>query len=162
MKKPLLGRALREKNYDTASTRFDIERAQWRASNRKCLMIIKGSISDAIRMLITYCPMASEYLAKVKSQFTGSSKASAATLAKQLMTKKYTDGPGGIRDHILQMSHMANKLKTMDMPLPESFLVQLIFKSLPKEFATFHVNFTTSTQCPEKLGEFSSCKRSVP
>ena len=88
-------------------------------------------------------PTASEYLAKVKSQFTGSSKASAATLAKQLTTKKYTDGPGGIRDHILQMSHMANKLKTMDMPLPESFLVQLIFKSLPKEFATFHVNYNT-------------------
>ena len=57
------------------------------------------------------------------------------------MTKKYTSGPGGIRDHILEMSHMANKLKTMDMPLPESFLVQLIFKSLPKEFATFHVNY---------------------
>ena len=48
--------ALREKNYDTAWTRFDIERAQWRASNRKCLMIIKGSISDAIRKSITYCP----------------------------------------------------------------------------------------------------------
>ena len=57
------------------------------------------------------------------------------------MTKKYTGGPSGIRDNILQMSHMANKLKTMDMPLLESFLVQLIFKSLPKEFATFHVNY---------------------
>ena len=41
------------------------------------------------------------------------------------------------------MSHMANKLKTMDMPLPEPFLVQLVFKSLPKEFATFHVNYNT-------------------
>ena len=59
--------ALREKNYDTAWTRFDIERAQWRASNSECLMIIKGSIADAIRMSITDCPTASEYLAKVKS-----------------------------------------------------------------------------------------------
>ena len=106
-------------------------------------MIIKGSISDAIRMSITYCSTASEYIAKVKSQFTGSSKTSAATLAEQLMTKKYTGGLGGIREHILQMIHMANKLKTMDMPLPESFLVQLIFKSLPKEFVTFHVNYNT-------------------
>ena len=38
---------------------------------------------------------------------------------------------------------MANKLATMDMPLPEPFLVQLFFKSLPKEFATFHVNYNT-------------------
>ena len=41
------------------------------------------------------------------------------------------------------MSHMANKLKTMDMPLPEPFIVQLVFKSLPKEFAMFHVNYNT-------------------
>jgi len=41
------------------------------------------------------------------------------------------------------MSHMANKLKTMDMPLPEPFIVQLVFKSLPKEYATFHVNYNT-------------------
>ena len=74
-----------------------------------------------------------------KEQFTGSSKAYAATLAEQLITKKYTGG--GIRDYIQEMSHMANKLATMDMPLPELFLVQLVFKSLPKEFATFHVNY---------------------
>ena len=59
------------------------------------------------------------------------------------MTKKYAGGPGGIREHILEMSHMANKLKTMDMPLRESFLVQLVFKSQQKEFATFHVHYNT-------------------
>jgi len=72
-------------------------------------------------MAITACPTTAEYLQKIKSQFTGSSKAYAATLAEQLITKKYTGG--GIRDHILEMSHMANMLATMDMPLPEPFLV---------------------------------------
>ena len=117
--------------------KFDIERAQWNTSNRKCLMIIKGSIADSVRMSITNCPTASEYLAKVKSQFTGLSKVYAATLVEQLMTKKYAGGPGDIREHILEMSHMANKLKTMDMPLLESFLVQLIFKSPPQELRLF-------------------------
>jgi hypothetical protein len=74
--------AIHEKNYDIAWTKFDIERAQWNSSNRKCLMIIKGSIADAIRMSIPDCPTASEYLAKVKSQFTGSFKAYAATFAE--------------------------------------------------------------------------------
>jgi len=92
-------------------------------------------------MAITVCPTTAEYLQKIKSQFTGSPKTYAATLAEQLITKKYTGG--GIRDHILEMSHMANKLATMDMPLPDLFLVQLVFKSLPKEFATFHVNYNT-------------------
>ena len=47
------------------------------------------------------------------------------------------------------MSHMPNKLKTMDMPLPEPFIIQLVFKSLPKEFVTFHVNYNTF---PENWG----------
>ena len=60
------------------------------------------------------------------------------------MSKKYTGG--GIREHILEISHMANKLKTMDMRLPDPFIVQLAFKSLPKEFATFHVNYNTFSE----------------
>jgi len=62
----------------------------------------------------------------VKGQFTSSSKAYDATLTEQLITKKYTGG--GIREHILEMSHMANKLKTIDMPLPEKFIVQLMYR----------------------------------
>ena len=110
-------------------------------------MIIKSSITGAIRTAIPDCSTAAEYLAKVKSQFTGSSKVYAATLPEQLMSKKYTGG--GIREHILEISQMANKLKTMDMRLPDPFIVQLAFKSLPKEFATFHVNYNTF---PKKIG----------
>ena len=131
----------RQKKYDEAKTLYDKEMAPWADSNRKCLLIIKDCISESIRMAITACPTAAEYLQKIKSQFTGSSKAYAATLAEQLITKKYTGG--GIRDHILEMSHMANKLQTMDMPLPEPFLVQLVFKSLTKEFAIFRINYNT-------------------
>jgi len=54
------------------------------------------------------------------------------------MTKKYTGG--GIREYILEMSHMTNKLKTVNMLLPDPFIVQLVFKSIPKDFSTFHVN----------------------
>ena len=41
--------AICEKNHDRAWTQFDIDRARWNSSKRKCLMIIKGSISDSIR-----------------------------------------------------------------------------------------------------------------
>ena len=95
--------AIREKNYDTAWTKFDIERARWNNSNHKCLMIIKGSISDGVRGAIPECATATEYLAKVKSQFIGSSKAYAATLTEQLVTKKYTGG--GIREHSRNEPH---------------------------------------------------------
>ena len=74
----------------------------------------KGSISDNIKEAIPECATVAEYLERVKSQFTGSSKAYAANLTEQLVTKRYTGG--GNREHILEMSHIANKLKTMNMP----------------------------------------------
>ena len=136
--------AIREKNHDHAMIQYDIDKTRWNTSNRKCLMIIKGSISDNIKEAIPECTTAAEYLQRVKSQFTGSSKAYAATLTEQLVTKRYTGG--GVREHILEMSHMVNRLKTMNMPLPEAFVVQLVFKSLPKDFETFNVNYNAQTE----------------
>ena len=136
--------AIRENNHDRAMMQYDIDKTRWNTSNRKCLMIIKGSISDNIKEAIPECATVAEYLERVKSQFTGSSKAYAANLTEQLVTKRYTGG--GIREHILEMSHIANKLKTMNMPLPEAFVVQLVFKSLPKDFETFNVNYNTQTE----------------
>jgi len=54
------------------------------------------------------------------------------------MTMKYAGG--GIKQQILEMSHMANKFKTMNMPLSDAFIVQMVFKSIPKDFPTFYVN----------------------
>ena len=50
--------AARQKKYDEEKTLYDIEMALWADSNRKCLMIIKSSISEHIRMAITACPTA--------------------------------------------------------------------------------------------------------
>jgi hypothetical protein len=102
-------------------------------------MVIKGSIKDPIRGSILECTTTTEYLKKVESQFTGSSKAYASTLIKRLVNEKYTGG--GIREHILRMSNTASNLKPMDMGLKDEFLIHLIFASLPKEYETFVVNY---------------------
>ena len=44
--------AIREKALDIAWTKWDIHQARWNISNRKCLMITRGTISDGIRMTI--------------------------------------------------------------------------------------------------------------
>jgi hypothetical protein len=61
---------------------------KWDAYNRKCLMVIKSSIIKAIRGAIPNCETAKEYLKKVDSQFTGSSKMHASTIIKWLVTEK--------------------------------------------------------------------------
>jgi hypothetical protein len=102
-------------------------------------MMIKERISEGIRGAIPECETAVEYLEKVQSQFTGSSKAYASSLIKRLISEKYTDD--GVRDHILMMSNIAAKLKLIDLAIKDDFLIYLIFNSLPKEFETFEVTY---------------------
>jgi hypothetical protein len=82
-----------------------------------------------------------EYIEKVESQFTGSSKAYDSSLIKSLTSEKYTGG--GVRDHILSMSNVAARLKPLDLAIKDDFLIYLIFNSLPKEFKIFEVNYNS-------------------
>jgi hypothetical protein len=82
-----------------------------------------------------------EYLEKVESQFTGSSKAYASSLIKRLVSEKYIGG--GVRDHIFRMSNVAARLKPLNLAIKVGFLIYLIFNSFLKEFKTFEVNYNS-------------------
>jgi hypothetical protein len=104
-------------------------------------MVIKGRISEGIRGAISECETVVEYLEKVESQFSGSSKAYASSLIKRLVSERYTGG--GVRDHILKMSNVAARLKPLDLAIKDGFLIYLIFNSLPKSLETFKVNYNS-------------------
>jgi hypothetical protein len=140
--------ATHERDFAPIRMAYDLERAKWDASNRKCLMVIKSSIKEAIRGGIPDCKTAKEYLKKVESQFIGSSKMYGSTIIKKLVTEKYSFD-SGVREHILKMSNMASKLKTMDMGLKDEFLVHLVMSSLLKEFDAFEINYNSQ---PENWG----------
>jgi hypothetical protein len=106
-----------------------------------CLMVIKERISEGIRGTIPECETTMEYLEKVESQFTGSSKAYASSLTKKLISEKYTDH--GVRDHIVRIRNVAARLKPLDLAIKDGFLIYMIFNSLPKEFKTFEVNYNS-------------------
>ncbi|XP_066361261.1 uncharacterized protein [Miscanthus floridulus] len=129
----------RKRDHVEVRMKYDLDRKKLDISNRKCLMVAKSTISDVIRGSILDCDTDTEYLKKVESQFTGSSKAYASTLIKKLFNKKYTGG--GIREHILKMSNTTLKLKSMDLGLKDDFLIHLVFASLPKEYETFVINY---------------------
>jgi hypothetical protein len=98
-----------------------IDKINWERSNRKHLMVIKERISESIRWTIPDCETIVEYLDKVESQFTNSSKAYASTLIKRLTMEKYSRG--GVRDHILRMTNMTARLKPLDLAIKDGFLI---------------------------------------
>ncbi|KAK3032400.1 hypothetical protein RJ639_036417 [Escallonia herrerae] len=118
---------------------------KWERSNRISLMIMKGSITTAIRGAIPDSDNAKLYLAHIEEQFQGSSKAHATTLITKMVTLKYS-GSNGVREHILRMNDMASQLKGLDMEIFEGFLVHFIMTSLPAQFGPFKVNYNTQKE----------------
>jgi len=84
---------------------YDLEKTKRLNSNKKCLMVIRSTIVESIRGAIPECRSVTEYLQKIKDQFTGSTKAYARALIKKFVNAEY-DG-SGIREYILRMTNMA-------------------------------------------------------
>ena len=101
----------RQRDFAPKKMSYDLEKAKWVSVNKKCLAVIKNTIEPAIVGSILECDTITEYLDRIKCQFTSSSKTYATQLIKQLVTEWYS-GYGGIREHILRMSNLASKLKT--------------------------------------------------
>ena len=122
---------------------YSLENQKWINANNNSMAFIKNTIENAIVGSIAECTSIWEFLEKIKSKFSGSSKIYASQLLEELVTEKYTGGGHGIREYILRMSNMAAKLKPMDsnLELKPALLVHLIMASLPKEFGTFVVNY---------------------
>jgi hypothetical protein len=72
-------------------------------------------------------------MAKIEEYFHGSSKANTSMLMTKMMHAKY-DGRGSVREHILKMIHMSNKLKDLEVPLPDPYVIHYILLSLPSIF----------------------------
>ncbi|KAK3004600.1 hypothetical protein RJ639_019095 [Escallonia herrerae] len=114
---------------------------KWESSNRISLMIMKGSITTAIRGAIPDSDNAKLYLAHIEKQFQGSSNAHATTLITKMVTLKYSRF-NGVRKHILRMNDMASQLKGLDMEISEGFLVHFIMTSLSAQFGPlFKINY---------------------
>nr|GFC55380.1 UBN2_2 domain-containing protein [Tanacetum cinerariifolium] len=98
---------------------------------------------------------AKEYLSSVGEQFKRTSKAHASTLILKMLTTKY-DEVSGVREQIMMMSDMENKLKGMNIEINKGFLVHLIMTALSMQFGPFKINYNTQKE-KWKMTELMSC-----
>ncbi|KAL1292080.1 hypothetical protein AAHE18_20G245300 [Arachis hypogaea] len=85
---------------------------------------------------------AKQFLKDVKKFFTKNEKVEASSLLTKLVSMRYK-GKGNIREYIMEMSHLASKLKALKLELSEDLFVHFILISLSAHFGQFKVSYNT-------------------
>ncbi|TYK14839.1 reverse transcriptase [Cucumis melo var. makuwa] len=116
----------------------------WERSNRLSLMFMRMTVANNIKSTIKNTEDAKEFMKSVEkcSQSESADKSLVGTLMSTLTNIKF-DGSRIIHEHILEMTNLAARLKTMGMEVNENFLVTFILNSLLSEYGPFHMNYNT-------------------
>ncbi|CAM8917451.1 unnamed protein product [Rhodiola kirilowii] len=127
--------ALREpKPIHLANSRSAFDRnhlRMWEHSNRLSLMIIHRGIPEFFKDIVPdEISSAKDYLAEFEKCFVENDKAKTSELLANLISMKYS-GKGNVREHIMEISQLASRLKALKLELSENLLVHLVLISLP-------------------------------
>ena len=93
----------------------------------------RGTISETIKTI-------KEFIEEIKNRFAKNEKSETSTLLENLISIRYK-GNGNIREYIMEMSHLASKLRAHKLDLSEDFLVHFVLISLPTQFSQFKVSY---------------------
>jgi hypothetical protein len=128
----------------TGKTEYEKAKAQWERSDRVALMIMDHTIDPVIKGALPKTPSSAKvFMTKIGDHLKGSSKANTSMLMTTMMNAKYTVQVSE-REHIMNLIDMSNKLKDLEMPLSEPYLVHYIMLSLPTFFHSFKINYNGS------------------
>ena len=115
--------------------------ADWERSNRLCLMFLRMTVDGNIKVALPDTDNAQEFLENVKARSQTADKSLAGALMAKLTTMKY-DGSRTMHAHIVEMTSLSAKLKSLGMTVDEGFLVQFILNSLLNDvYSPFQINY---------------------
>ncbi|CAM8895612.1 unnamed protein product [Rhodiola kirilowii] len=113
----------------------------WMHSNMLSLMIIHRGIPEAFMgTVLDEISSAKAYLAEFEKRFVENDRAKTSELLANLISMKYSC-KGNVRDHIMEMSQLASKLKALKLELSENLPVHLVLISLPSEYSQFRISY---------------------
>lgn len=105
----------------------------WETSNRMSLLVMEKTISASVLEEIPASENAKEFLATIVRKYKPEDKAQVGKLITALTSAKF-DGVGSVREYIMGLAGIANKLKALKVPIDETFLVHIAVSSLPSSY----------------------------
>jgi len=121
------------------------EKAHYKAcarSNRLSLMFMRMSIASNIKSALPKIDDAKEFMKFVEERSQTVDKSLAGTLMSTLTTMKF-NGSHTMHEHVIEMTNIATRLKSLRMVVDEGFLMQFILNSLSFEYGLFQMNYNT-------------------
>ena len=100
------------------------------------------TVADSIKTSLPNTDNAKEFMGLVGESSQTDDKSLAGTLMSTLTTMKFDDSYT-MHEHVIEMTNIATRLKTLGMTVNENFLVQFILNSLPSESGPFQMSYNT-------------------
>jgi hypothetical protein len=123
---------------------YEKAKAQWERYDMVAHMIMDNAIDPAIRgALPKNLENVKAFMAKIEEHFQESSKVDASILMSKMMMTKY-DGCGSVQEYIPKMINMPNKLKDLECPLLDLYVIHYAMMSLPPVIGNFKINYNSS------------------
>ena len=97
---------------------------------------MRMSITSNIKSVLPKIDSGKEFMKFVEERSQTTHKSLAGTLMSTLTTMKF-DGSRTMHEHVIEMTNIAARLKSLGMTVNENFLVQFILNSLPSEYGPF-------------------------
>ena len=116
--------------------------AKWERSKRLSLISIKRSIAEHLLGGIPESNNVKEFLVVVGNRYRTSDNAEAGYFMDELMNMRYNDMKG-VREYILKMVHLQTRLKALDIPIPDKFIVHQALNTLPYSFSQIKTAYNT-------------------
>ena len=130
---------------DTSITAKKDYFAKWERSNRLSLLAIRGTIPEHLMSGLPETTDASVFLAVVAERYKINKNAEAGTLMSKLTGMSYNSADG-VRAYILGMIGVRDKLKSFEIPIPDSFIINHTLNSLPPKFSQLKTAFNTQNK----------------
>ena len=118
---------------------------KWEFSNCMSLMIMKHFIPDTIKGAMFEEKNAKSFLSQIADWFVGSKKVETSNILSKLVSMWYK-GKENIREYIMEMFNLVNRLRTVKLELSNDILVHLVLISFPAQFSPFKISYNTQKE----------------